>query len=75
MKCQNLYSGKDKQNVSKCRLLKLLLSNLVIIKILYCTWTSAPENAENGSPDQPAHAHSLDKAFVVHCQILLILLI
>ena len=24
MKCQNLFSGKDKKNISKCRLLKIL---------------------------------------------------
>ena len=24
MKCQNLFSGKNKKNISKCRLLKIL---------------------------------------------------
>ena len=42
MKCQILFSGKNKKNISKCRLLKILprvlsVKTLILLKRLICS--------------------------------------
>ena len=36
MKCQNLFFGKNKKNISVCRLLKILPNMLSIKKMVHC---------------------------------------
>ena len=57
MKCQILFSGKNRKNISKCCLLKFFTQN-----VFKCIWASA----DSKGPDQSVHLHSLIRAFAVH---------
>ena len=41
MKCQILFSGKNRKNISKCRLLKILLRVLSVKIAIFGRWASS----------------------------------
>ena len=82
MKFQVLSSGKNKKNISKCRLLKLLPGMLIVTifrEHTKCTTIygktllgrikrkNAYEHAQNAQvSDHPAHALSIIRVFALH---------
>ena len=51
MKCQSLFSGKDKKNISKCHPLKFYSESLVLS---HMTERVMGAYSDNEYPDQPA---------------------
>ena len=52
MQCQILFSGKNKKNISKCRLLKILPRVLSVKQgVKYCTKTLSEQSDFTSSTD------------------------
>ena len=66
MKYQILFSGENQKNILKCYLLMEFLPSMLSFILTVLCKTCLQEYADSDGPDQPAHLHSMIRAFTVH---------